>query len=83
MADFLPSTSYIKMMDIWMLSSLSFTFLEVILFVLVELVKKRTEKLNESIVNIAYSFKISQLLAEFPPASENKCSLIKFISFIC
>ena len=56
MADFLPSTSYIKMMDIWMLSSLIFTFLEVILFVLIKLVEKRTEKLKEPIVNIVYIF---------------------------
>ena len=49
----LPSTSYIKMMDWWMLGSLVFTFTEVILFVLIN----KLENSNKEIcINSMVSF---------------------------
>ena len=43
MSSILPSTSYIKLMDVWMLASLSFVFVEVILFVLISRAEKHAD----------------------------------------
>ena len=49
MGSILPSTSYIKIIDGWMLASLVFIFSKVFLFVLLNKAKKKDDLLQECI----------------------------------